>query len=438
MEHGVAETLVEVSPWLKLGLGVFFIIIYYFITREHQTGVTKENLALGMGAIIWVVISVAGALNGPILKERLDHAIIEIADIVFFLLMAMSLVEVATHYRFFDWLRGRIYHMGLNSRMQFVIICVLSFFLSAIIDNLTTTIVMITAAVLFFRGRNVFVMVSAIVILANAGGAWSPLGDVTTIMLWLADKFNASEVVFHGFLPSMTMATVAVVMLLPSIQEEQDRGFEGLVLKLQPSEWVVIALCAVSFVLPFVMTQLHLPPWVGLGLGLGVVGIAIETFKRKNTGHNTHMNASILNAMRQTELLALVFFMGVLLAVKGLDAVGVLREVSGMVYGDQSFWRLVLGHSVLGVLSAVVDNVPLTAVVIDMIHVPDHELWVFLALTVGTGGSLLVVGSAAGIVAMNKVKGLTFDVYRDIALKPVIVSYLAMIGVWLAQYWVFQ
>ncbi|MCA9388888.1 sodium:proton antiporter NhaD, partial [Candidatus Berkelbacteria bacterium] len=365
------------------------------------------------------------------------HSGAEIFDLVIFLLAAMSLVEILIHYQFFDIIRAKLFKLGLTDRQQFVALAILVFFLSSIIDNLTATIVSIQISRKFFKDENLIKVAAGLVIAANAGGAFSPIGDVTTIMLWLADKFTAMQIIIQGFLPSVTLLLVALAILAPKIK---NTGFDvksEIVNKLGKSEWTIITTTFASFSLPLLMTFMDLPPYLGLLIGLGIVWILVDSFKRIRP-KQTHLTASIEKLIKGTDIASLKFFVGILLAVGALNSLGILELLSESIYGlTPNLTRIIGGNIGLGVLSAVFDNIPLTAIAIDILDTTDPSLWVLLALTVGTGGSLLVIGSAAGVIAMGMVKELTFGRYLRYAMIPALFGFVAACGVWGVQHYLF-
>lgn len=410
---------------------IIFIIGYILITLEHKLRLSKSAIALATGGILWMLVPL---VDNSHFREELLHSSAEIFEIVVFLLAAMSLVEILVHYRFFDIIRSKIYALKLNQKNQFVIISVFTFFLSAIVDNLTTTIVMTQISRRFFVGANMLRAVAGVIIAANAGGAWSPLGDVTTIMLWLANKFSASEIILQGFIPSLTMLIVMVLLLYRSFTNKEDDSKDEMIKKLGRSEKIVIASVFGSFTLPIVVSQLGLPPYLGLLLGLGIVWIIVDVFKQIRP-KETHLNASIDDFIKNTDIPSLKFFIGILLAVSALQNLQILETLSQLLYGAApTFERMIFANVGMGFLSAILDNVPLTAMAIDMVPTENTSLWVLLALAVGTGGSLLVIGSAAGVIAMGMVKELHFGNYLKIAFVPALVSFLTGMSVWYIQY----
>lgn len=413
--------------------GAVFALGYAAIALEHKLVLSKSALALLIGTLLWIIVSVT---HGPEAVGELSHAAGDIFSIVVFLLAAMSLVEVLVHYRFFDVIRGKLFALHLSERQQFVVISLISFVLSAFLDNLTTTIVMIQISRRFFRGENLVRAAANIVIAANAGGAFSPIGDVTTIMLWFAGKFGALDVLMQGFLPALLLWAVTTAIMYRGITRETPDETTEIVTKLTKSERTIVVMVLGSFFLPVAMNLFGLPPYMGLLLGLALVWLAVDIFKRVS-GRHTHLEASLDEMIRKTDIPSLKFFIGILFAVAALGELGVLERLADTLYGaTPTLGAMVAGNVGLGFLSAILDNVPLTAMAIEILPTNDPALWVLLALTAGTGGSLLVIGSAAGVVAMGMIKELSFAKYFRVAFVPALAGYLAAVGVWCGQYFV--
>lgn len=410
-----------------------FIVGYILITLEHRLGTHKSAISLALSGILWI-IAAASLQNKDVLEHYIAEAGTEVFGIIAFLLAAMALVEILIHYRFFDFLRTKLSDLHLSDKKQFIVMGILTFFLSAVLDNLTVTIVMIQIARRFYKDENLLVAAAGIVILANAGGAWSPIGDVTTIMLWLAGKFAAVDVITQGILPSATLGIIALFLLTKKIKNSTFEIKEELQAKFSTGEKVVILLTLSSFSLPLFMNFLHLPPYMGLLLGLGMVWLLIE-FAKTRSQTQTHLVANIDQLLQRTDISSLNFFIGILLSVSALHALGILEKMSHLVLGESpSFERLVSGNVIMGLFSAIIDNVPLTAIAIDTIKSTDPSMWVLTAVTVGTGGSALIIGSVAGVIAMGMVKQLTFDKYLKIATIPALLGYFGAVIVWVAQY----
>jgi Na+/H+ antiporter NhaD/arsenite permease-like protein len=418
---------------------VIFIAGYVLITLEHQWKINKSLTATALAAILWGALALSGA-DKPLMEEAIHHLSGETFSLVVFLLAAMTLVEILVHYRFFDLLRIKLLALGLKDNAQLVLISVIAFVLSGIIDNLTTTIVMIQIARRFFKGKNLLVAAGAIVVAANAGGAFSPVGDVTTIMIWLAGKFTALEIIMWGFLPSLAVLLVSMFFFVRQIEgdssDEKPVTYEKVILT--RSEKVIIASAFLSFSLPPLAHFVGLPPFMGMLFGVGVVGLMVGFFANASANKESHLSMDIEKLLGKLDITSLLFFIGILFAVGALGFLGVLDQISAALFGeDPAVSRLIAGSVLLGIFSAILDNIPLTAAAIDILQTTDFRLWVLLALCVGTGGSMLVIGSAAGVVAMGMVKELSFKQYLKIAAVPAMLGYFAGVGVWCIQYFLF-
>jgi len=430
---------------LEIAGAAIFVLGYLFITFEHAMGIQKAPVSLVMAGLLWWLVTRTGAD----FERHLEEAGWEITQVVFFLLFAMTLVELISRLGFFELIRVKLQQRNWNNTRQFVVLCGLTFLLSPALDNLTTAIVMVEISRRFFRGRNLLVAAAGVVIMANAGGAWSPIGDVTTIMLWLAGKFSAGEVISQAFLPSLAHALVATALLARLVRDEaNDDSVENLPLTFTPQSRVLMVAALSCFALPFVATQLDLAPFIGLGFGFGVIGVLVRLLGpgayqphgavAGEPSHATQLEQDIAEMIKEVDFSSLIFFVGILLSVAALGSLGVLDTLSDSVFGvAPGFSRIAGGTVLMGWASAVIDNVPLTAVAIDAVPTTDHRLWSLMAYTVGTGGSHLIVGSAAGVVVMGRISGLTSQAYARIATVPVLLAYLAGLGVWLIQVQVF-
>jgi len=285
----------------------------------------------------------------------------------------------------------------------------------------------------FFSGKNLLKSAAAIVIAANAGGAFSPIGDITTTMLWLANKFASQTVITQVFLPSLAVFLVSTLLIGKSITVDTKDKIEKIV-KPGKIEWLIIGLCLLSFLLPLFMTAMNLPPYIGLLLGLGFVWFVVDLVKQQ-VPHRTSLSVSIEKFFQKTDIASLYFFIGILLAISALRHMGVLDDISHKVFTQTpSTARIITGNIAIGGLSAIFDNIPLTAAAIDIVKTTDPNLWALLALTVGVGGSLLLIGSAPGIIAMAIIKELEFSSYLKIATVPALLAYCSGIAVWMLQY----
>lgn len=420
---------------MALTVSLLFIVAYILISAEHKLQVSKSAVAMLFGGLLWVLIAIDNRANVAL---HLHETGTEIFAIVVFLLSAMTLVEILVHYKLFDVVQAWLASKQLSNVRQLWMTSALAFMFSAIIDNLTTTIILTQLTRLFFTGRNLLIATALVVVSANAGGAFSPIGDVTTTMLWLQGKFSSSEIILYGFLPSLVIYLVAASLMIMKANKGERCAPEAERAELLWSEKVVIGFALGSFSLPFIFHSFGLEPYMGLLTGLGLTWLVIDLLKKNLPSHQSHFTASIERLLQRTDISSLKFFIGILLAVAALNHLGILETLSNSLFGpDPSLSRFVIGSSVMGVFSAIVDNVPLTAAAMDIVKTTDSSIWVLIALTVGTGGSLLVIGSAAGIVAMGVVKELNFTNYLKIAAVPAALGYICGIGVWYLQHFLF-
>ncbi|MGA0987823.1 MAG: sodium:proton antiporter NhaD, partial [Flavobacteriaceae bacterium] len=361
------------------------------------------------------------------LEEILLHHFGKTAEILVFLLGAMTIVEIIDYFDGFSTIKGFIRTRSKTALLW--IFSILAFVLSAIIDNLTATIVLITILQKVIKDRNLRLFFAGLIIInANAGGAWSPIGDVTTTMLWIAKKVEAGSLVKMVLLPSIAC------MFIPTLIASRFKIFQGSIdmEEIEPEKtkysgtMLYLGLGAIVFV-PFFKTVTHLPPYVGMMLSLAVVALFAEIFSNRKfkmadaTGHaDAGHHSPVHKALTKIELPSILFFLGILMAVACLESLGILfNAAEGMNKAIPNTDIVVL---FLGMGSAVIDNVPLVAASIGMFSEPtDHPLWHFIAYAAGTGGSMLIIGSAAGVVAMGMEK-IDFFWY----LKKM--TWLALIG----------
>lgn len=413
---------------------LIFLFGYAAISLSHLLRIDKAAIAMLLGGVLWALL-VLGAI--PV-RAAIREAGSEIFEIVVFLLAAMTLVEILAHYGFFDVIREAIFRINLSDHGQLWLIVGIAFVLSSIIDNLTTTIVAIQIARQFFRRKNFVVASCAIVIAANAGGAFSPIGDITTVMLWFAGKFSAATIVRNVFVPALALTAVSTFLLSRKISESESDVLPEPREALHRSEKMVIGMTLGSFLLPILSSAFGLPPYLGLLVGLAVVWIVIDTLKIFRP-RETHLAASIGEMLRRLDIATLKFFVGILLAVAAIAHLGVFDALSRTVFGDHpTASSLIVGTVAIGLASSIFDNIPLAAAAIDVLRTNDAAIWSLLALTLGTGGSLVLIGSAAGVVAMGMVERLTFTAYLRTAFFPALIGYGFALAVWLLQYALFS
>lgn len=425
---------------LFLIFGAIFVVGYFFIALEHKTHVNKSGVAIIIGGVLWLIAALVSHDRGEISTVIAENGG-EIFSIVVFLLSAMTIVELLVHYQFFDWLREKIVQKKISQNQLFWLLGALTFVMSAFLDNLTTTLIMIQIGRKIYKHQdNFLIFVANTVIAANAGGAASPIGDVTTIMLWLANKFNAIQILSIGILPALATWLIPQYLMGRQIthHEEAEKAHENFDLvdekKVQPY-WSVIFISIFSFLLPVIFNLINLPPFLGLLLGVGILWVFIDLKSKK--GHADYTSGQVVKIIQKTDITTLKFFIGILLAVGALAHIGFLGMLNNLIFGAEiNITRLIAGNVILGGFSAILDNVPLVAAAIKMFPAGiSPAIWVLLALTAGTGGSMLVIGSAAGVAAMGQVKELNFAYYFKKASLPALLGYLGGVAVWISLYY---
>jgi Na+/H+ antiporter NhaD/arsenite permease-like protein len=422
---------------MEVVLALTFVAGYTLIALEHQVKINKAATAVLTGILSWaLLIGGHGAAGTADIEASLMHHLSEAASVLFFLLGAMTIVEVIDSYDGFQFI---VRLLRVKSLWTFLTIVVfLSFFLSAVIDNLTATIVMasIFQKVVPRENRSARLLgISLIVLAANSGGAWSPLGDVTTTMLWIKQRITEVNIIKRTFLPSLVSILVPMLVV--------GRLLRGTALK-QVAERETIVPARVSRIVfvfgiggilsvPLLKVFLHIPPFTAMLGAMGLVWLLTEILYRRlrKTSIEDPESFRVENALEKIDTPSLLFFLGILLAVGALSEVGLLRDLADLLIRHLA--PLQLGFMdgmdlvmyLMGILSAIIDNVPLVAVVIEMFPLSqfptDHRIWEFLAYTAGVGGNLLIIGSAAGVVAMG-LENIEFFWY----LRRI--SWLAFIG----------
>lgn len=442
-----------------------FVLGYTLITLEHSLKVDKLIPALIMMALAWAGIAfgldsfgtwfdsahgklVDGFANLPLhsigehdevtysasksgwLEHTLLHHFGKTCEILIFLVGAMTIVEITDHFNGFQTIKSFV---KTNSKKTLLwIVCILGFILSAIIDNLTATIVLITILRKIVKDNNLRMWYAGMIIIAaNAGGAWSPIGDVTTTMLWMGNKVTAMELIKNLLLPSfvcMALPTLIAGFLpvfkgnIESDGNEEKRSKNGPLM-------LTLGLGMIVFV-PIFKTITHLPPYVGMMLSLGIVSLVAEIlsnrkFSLTQVEDHGHAHGPTFKALSKIEMPSILFFLGILMTVAALESLGLIftfgNYVNGMIDED-------LFVTLLGVGSAIIDNVPLVAASMGMFQESlDAEVWHFIAFAAGTGGSMLIIGSAAGVVAMGMEKISFFWYLKNITLLATI-GYIAGVG----------
>ncbi|NQV53306.1 MAG: sodium:proton antiporter NhaD [Flavobacteriales bacterium] len=422
---------------------VVFVIGYLAIALEHPIKIDKAATALLIGSITWTIFALSAETimdGSPLLAEymreyallndgaqtdalhyvthELGHHLSEIAEILFFLLGAMTIVELIDAHEGFALITDRI---NTANKVKLVwVLSVLTFFLSAALDNLTTAIVMSALLKKLIKSKeDLWLFAGMVIIAANAGGAWSPIGDVTTIMLWIGGQVTAANIVIKLLIPSMVALLAPLLILTFTLKGEVERKL-GMVDRAHledrttPSEQKLVLFLGVGSLLfvPIFKTVTHLPPYMGVLFGLGVLWTVTEIMHRsKNKTDKSQL--TVIGVLQKVDTPSVLFFLGILAAVGSLQSAGHLRVMAKFL--EDSVGNMYAINVIIGLLSSIVDNVPLVAGAMGMYDLlpagaeaisgtaypVDHSFWEFLAYCAGTGGSCLIIGSAAGVAVMG-------------------------------------
>ena len=421
---------------MEIFIVALFCTGYLFIVLEHAINVNKTATAIVTGVLCWT----AFALNSDphaVTDQLLQH-LGEISGILFFLMGAMTIVELIDSHHGFEIINRNI--TTRNRRTMLWIVGLLTFFLSAVLDNLTTTIVMVTLCMkLVPNGDRRPLFIGMIIIAANAGGAWSPIGDVTTTMLWIGGHISTFVMIRSLFAPSLVSLlvplTIASFMMKGQLETSADKTEVHLPVKGFVFEQRLIFFSGLSILLlvPVFKTLTHLPPFMGMLLGLGLLWILTELVHRSKD-QEQKQKLSVTHALQRMDVPSVLFFLGILLAVGVLQQTGLLSRLAGLASGTFESEKIIL--ALIGIFSAVVDNVPIVAATMGMYTLDqypmDHSFWLLLAFCAGTGGSLLIIGSAAGIAAMGLEK-ISFGWYFKNIAWLALLGYLSGIGAFILQ-----
>ena len=449
---------------MVISLLFVFLIGYAAITLEHSLKIDKLVPALLMMVLSWAVIFIGvpviwldpsigllidpkcgqlsiPELTGSIVQKReliestLLHHFGKTSEILIFLIGAMTIVEIIDHFDGFQVFKSLI---KTKSKLVLLwIICLLAFFLSALIDNLTATIVLISILRKIITDSELRRWYAGfIIIAANSGGAWSPIGDVTTTMLWMNHKVNAGSLISHLFIPAL------VSILVPLVIASKMKAFKGTLQQTDSSEKmkkqsVIILVLGLFLIIlvPIIKMTTHLPPYMGMMFSLGLISIVAEIISKRQfsltdmSATNSHSSPTF-KALTKIELPSILFFLGILMTIAAMESMGMIYSFGVQIQESMDVNVFV---TLLGVASAIIDNVPIVAASMGMFQFPlDHEIWHFIAFAAGTGGSMLIIGSAAGVVAMGMEKISFFWYLKRITLLAAL-GYFSGIAVFLAQ-----
>ncbi|MDR3409710.1 MAG: sodium:proton antiporter NhaD [Formivibrio sp.] len=414
-----------------------FVIAYAAIALEHPIKINKSASALIGAGLLWTIYALSNS-DAHMVNEQLGESLMGTAQIVFFLMGAMTIVEVVDSHHGFEVITKRIKTTKLSSLMWLV--GFVTFFLSAILDNLTTTIVMISLMrKLLVKHDDRLFFAGIIVIAANSGGAWSPIGDVTTTILWIGGQITTMAIIKSVLLPSLASMIVPLGVTAYVLRGRDvvspERGGDRKV-RSSPFESNLMFFMGIGILVavPVFKTVTHLPPFMGILFGLGILWLVGDLVHR-NQEDEYKQHFTLIHALSKIDMSSLVFFIGILLSVATLEHAHILTSLAGWL--DQTVGRLDIIVLIIGIASSIVDNVPLVAASMGMYSLtsfpPDHFLWEFLAYCAGTGGSILIIGSAAGVAAMGLEKIHFFWYVKKISWLALI-GYFSGAGVYLLQH----
>ncbi len=415
---------------------IIFVLGYIAIMLEHPLRIDKAAFALLTGTLCWTVYML-GQPDKAEVAHQLNEHMSEISGILFFLLGAMTIVELIDAHDGFVLVTDRI--RTTDKRKLLWLTCFITFFLSAALDNLTTTIVMVSLLrKLIARREDRLLFAGMVVIAANAGGAWSPIGDVTTTMLWIGGQITPVNIVLKLFLPSLVCLLIPLLFcqfrLKGEVQPPKGLPGDERITSTALERGAVFSLgIGVLLFVPIFKTITHLPPFMGMLMGLGVMWIVTEMI-HSGKDEIEKGERSVVHALRKVDTPSILFFLGILVAISALQSIGVLGHLAGWL--DRTMGNITIIGICIGFLSAVVDNVPLVAAAQGMysmqLYPTDHFFWEFLAYCAGTGGSALIIGSAAGVAAMG-MERIDFLWYLRHISWLAVLGFLAGAGVYLLQ-----
>ncbi|MBQ3580678.1 MAG: sodium:proton antiporter NhaD [Bacteroidales bacterium] len=409
---------------MVIGLVTIFVIGYFCIAMEHPFKINKTATALMLGTLLWTVFVFCNAVAQPTMDSEAWHAFIsehlvenlgETAEIVFFLLGAMTIVTLIEDYQGFRVITDKI--TTTNKKKLLWILSTLTFFLSALLDNMTTAIVMVALLrKLIADKRERWLYAGMVILAANAGGAWSPIGDVTTIMLWIGGQVTTVNIIVKTLIASLVCMVVPVLIVGATLKgdiERPEASNSGVEVPPNLRKLVLFMGIGGLIFVPIFKTITHLPPYLGMLFALGILWVTTEILSRKYEKEG-HKLPTAVSTLEHIDTPTILFFLGILMAVSCLKVAGILASLAGGLnnaFGVEApgFFFIDL---IIGVLSSVVDNVPLVAAAMGMYPITgaevdfavNHPFWEFLAYCAGTGGSLLIIGSAAGVAVMGMEK----------------------------------
>jgi Na+/H+ antiporter NhaD/arsenite permease-like protein len=420
---------------------LLFIGGYAAIAFEHPLKINKTASALLTGVLCWVIY-IMGSSDTELVSEQLYEHLGQISGILFFLLGAMTIVELIDAHDGFEVITSKI--TTKDKRKLLWIIGFVTFFLSSVLDNLTTTIVMVSLLRKLITDKQTrMFFIGLVIIAANAGGAWTPIGDVTTTMLWIGGQITTGNIMIKLVLPSLACLVVPLIFLSFRIKGKVENTVTDQNKSINPTNAFErklifgLGIGALIFV-PVFKTITHLPPFLGMLFGLGILWVVTEII-HKNKNEEDKGAYSVVSALQKADTPSVLFFLGILVAISALESTHLLANLA--TYMDNTIGNINIIVISIGLLSAIIDNVPLVAATMGMYDLQtyptDHYFWEFIAYCAGTGGSCLIIGSAAGVAAMGMEKIDFFWYVKKISLLALL-GYFAGALIYMAQHYLFH
>ncbi len=422
---------------MEISLAIIFLVGYLLITLENTININKAATALFTGVAAWTVYIFLES-EPDFVNSELNAHLSDVSGILFFLLGAMTIVELIDAHDGFKIITDKI--KSTKKSRLLLTLSVITFFLSALLDNLTTAIVMVSLCRKLIDQRNDRLLMCGIIIIAsNSGGAWSPMGDITTTMLWSNHQITAAQTIVQLFLPSIVSLAVPLLILLPRlkgnvVRPNVEEKFEGEITTNTERKIVLYSGLSLLLFVPFIKNITHLPPYMAMLGALAILWIITEVLHHNKNDEDKNF-LTVTYAIRKIDTPSILFFFGILITIACLESTGMLQHLSNGLEKNLGNTNLIVITT--GLLSAIIDNVPLVAATQGMydlsLYPTDNYLWEFLAYSTGTGGSILIIGSAAGVAAMG-IEKISFGWYLKNISWLALLGFLAGAGVYIAQH----
>lgn len=417
--------------YIEYSMIVLFAIGYLLITLEHTIRINKATVALILASCLWLLLYLDKSFDIEVASNGLYEHLSSISQVIFFLLGALAIVETINVHKGFDPISNVI--QIASKRKLLWVTGFLTFFLSSVLDNLTTTIVMVSLlSKLIEKGEDRWLMGGAVVIAANAGGAWTPIGDVTTTMLWIGGVLSTTAIIKELFVPSLICLIVSLLVLGSHLKGPfKAREIHLHHEKVEPKGQLVLWLGILVLIsVPVFKILTGLPPFMGMLFGLGIMWLITDFF---HSDYEDRDHLRIPHVLGKIDVAGVLFFLGILLAIGALDTAGLLKSLAQFL--DTHISSPIAIATLIGLASAVVDNVPLVAASMSMYELSqfpiDDKFWQMIAFAAGTGGSILIVGSAAGVVYMGLERVNFFWYLKKISLAALLGFFAGMALFWI-------